>query len=1693
MRNGVAYRGSGSSLVYFNGTSELDADGGSWFNVSGGFSAASGLTVLGLGSSLFDEVGSLSGDVWFGPDFKQSAYAQISSNYTQPLYLCRSNRTCGLSPPVPPKPPLPISWCSGSPHNVHFLTGSVLSDSNPNVPLPAPIPPFPLPAVLYAALQLEGCGLSMDGSNIEAGWLVAECTLAQVACPMILQDGQSSNGGVKVKSGAYRASVTLQSYTFSFGLTVPLIDLNVAAIQIEGVQSYGTYDVASWSGDPSSLDLSPSQPCRTDWDGLSPPQGPCWNPQDNTPSLGHLTLPASAPAWMFNPNVQSSGSLPKSAQQGIDWPVLAVCAGTELNCSSNSSLSSGQASGALWFDPVVGNLNITVDTNNTAPGLTHYRLDLAIIGQQQNCSSYSVAEFDEFGRFLRCFNQSFSGYPNGTLQGGSCILLDTTTYPNVTVISSTAVCGVLDLSGTLITDGNVTFEGTPARAVVTANSGTRRVAVDVLLEPGTCMLGRIAGGSTYFDNSGVCTLDSLSGDVTTAANAPITRTVSGQQILFGWNEQTTINNPIDSPTCSCNSTTSQTTNTEKIQNPTAPCTDPVVFTVPPVVTPCPPPPPPAPDPQTNPSGGRQSPGACVGSCGFIPGGSTTGSSSSTTGPGSTTGPPGGSTGTPTTGPGGSSTNTPGGSTTSPGGSSTGTGYPGGSTTNRPSSTGPVSATSGWGWKTTPEPPTWQIPVIAQTLSLPCTPGSEYLDSLTDQFLDCNSLGVWEAREYSCPLGSVCANSSIINGVPFETVVNTTDLGNGTKQFDIGLYYNWTEAAYCPACGIFTDNSGRGYFNQTWVYNPVVNIVFQEPNGSQVVMHNNVTLSCVDGVVCSVTESTDPSTNLTNSALSISLDNPLVVEAADPNILVTTNSNGTYFVGLNGQFFPNGSNVTGVGITNIYCGQGLDCPENGTSVYVTLTGFVNGTFSGTTYINGTLVLNGVPYMGMVPSFSVSGGSQLSGVNLDLLAGANLGVAYASGGHATFSLLPSISLSTVQATDVLASPNSPLPFACDPGNVHFDNNTLKFYVCFTSHTWRQLGYADLNVPSFSVNGGTTHAGVDLNLRSGSGVVVTKEGAPGDVVFDAAPDVLRAGSVVNATFVPLASEATLNVTYQGQNYYIPSGVQGLTQVEASFSTRFRWGTLLSDPVVVNLVGLGSSVSVFVAPFIFVTPPAGMNRQPLIVASDPLPFGFGSQLASGAQSGSSVSFVNLALDAVQYFFPAVPYINWFQRIVFSAQDAYFGQNSGSFPNIATFGGLRFSYLTQVGAVFSNCSNVHWDQPSSFVDMGDVQVGHSVSVTVNLINSGARALTGVAWTFRNGVSAGWTVTATTLGGCVSGLAPGASCPATVTYAASAADGYHGAALSASYACDGQTYELINTINEVGFQANAVSGPVTTPPPTTTPPPGPSTSPPALNGSFIYTSNWGPGNVPNSVEIVDARNGGGAQTFTFQLGPWDSKNTGLNPARMSNLTYLTFEVDGFVGEPYADTWYVHSSNDMGNPSCDSLPGQTLVPGVACSLAVGVAGCGSHASFVMRAIYGYPGQGYPLPEGIYLAWRITAPCPVYTEQMDGGVAAWSGGPAVAAIGGFAGGAVAAAIGGAPRDRRRRDGDDGELWPSSSASADTGSVRRSDRELGTSTGAAASFASPSDLPITASTTTGAARSPKAHRKQSGGKTTGGRARG
>ena len=329
---------------------------------------------------------------------------------------------------------------------------------------------------------------------------------------------------------------------------------------------------------------------------------------------------------------------------------------------------------------------------------------------------------------------------------------------------------------------------------------------------------------------------------------------------------------------------------------------------------------------------------------------------------------------------------------------------------------------GYGTLTISPPGTWIIPVIDGTLPMPCTPGAEYLNNATTpgQFLDCNDLGVWQAREYGCPINSVCANSSIINGVPARDARQRDGSGERHPRDHGRPLLQLDRGRLVPGLRPLPRQQRPRVLQPVVGYNPVLNVILDEGNGSLVLMHNNLTLRCLNGVECNVTQYTDAVTNQTSSNLDITLNNPFVVESVDPNVLVTTNSNGTYFVGLNGAFFPNGTNSSALGITDIVCGQGLLCPENGTSVTVTIVGFTNFTLNGTTYINGVLVVNGISYTGFVPSYSVNGGSLIAGANLNLAAGSNFGWTY-SGGTATGAVSSNPTFTTVTATGIIGSSN------------------------------------------------------------------------------------------------------------------------------------------------------------------------------------------------------------------------------------------------------------------------------------------------------------------------------------------------------------------------------------------------------------------------------------------------------------------------------------------------------------------------------------------------------------------------------------------------------------------------------------------------------------------------------------------------
>ena len=1586
-----------------------------WNGLDGAFGGIKGTTSLSRLCLDFGATNSPSSQFYF-EEWAISSQVQISLNYTSPLISLSGNQSAGAKPPFPPPAPAPNVYASTSPNQIFFIN-CFINDANSKIQLPGPIPPIPLPAALYPALEASGVGVFFLSTSISSGWIVLNPS-PNGPTTFAAQEGStgpsagvsgSQNGGLLATGGTYRTLVSLQGYPFSFSLSIPLVDLNIAAIQLVG-EAYAQYDTVSWSGDPKDLNLTPDNNCLCQSRDVScyPPTGPCWNVTDEAPALGYD--PTHPDYWLMNPGNPMTGETWPNSVQDLENFVGAMCFLGD-NCTSNSS--TGYLQNYFRWKSGPG-FNLT--TWNVTAGLNEVDVDLPILfNGTQHCSSYSNNSFTHYGLLLMCGNQTANNPPNGTLQAGQYIGFDTSN-PNVTVVNNLGLFFLSDGTSN-VTDSGIIIRGTPNRATAVLNSGTGEMDINVLLEPGTCMAERVQSGETFLDNSGVCTIDELSGTVTTSATAPITKTVAGQNIAYGWDESTTINNPIDSPTCTCTTATSDITNTEKIQNPTGPCTVPVVFPVPPVVQPCPPSAPPPPSPANNPEGGTQGPGRCIGSCGRGSSGSSSSTSSSSTSPPSSStsttsysSSSGFSSGYATT----SSATT--GLTTAAAGTTAG-----GSSTSGSLTTGSVGPDPlGWGWRTGPPPDTWQIPAVNSTISSPCTPGQEYLDLATNQFFDCDANSVWEARLYSCPLESMCGNSSIVNGVPLQTVVNVTDLGNGTKEFSIGLYYNWTEASFCPACGYFGDNSGRQYFNQSWVYNPVLNLILEETNGSQVVMHNNVTVTCEYPVLCSSTQSVDPATNLTNSNLAVSVAGFL-------------------------------ANITGIGITNIICeGTNLLCPQNNTEVTFRLVGLANistlsvlpfpceyyvdragsdtvgtgsslnpwfsiahavaqvdasgcgsgavvyfgtGTWSedwtGTTSVPFSFVgTEGTVFGGLFnpggsanPSFysitfTENQGWTTTGGNTFFVGCTGTGLSLTGSGTPSTVTLTDTRIDYVSTIDVQFILRNFYGGASGFGSTSTSIGTLQhqFYdsqilgmltihngvggTSTNSLLLRQTtvyGVLDLSgahisvsatpgaydpttlvlangavaptvikgagiVPYFSVDGGTAHDGLKLNLKSGTGVQVTDQGS-GNVLFSTPATSVSVSLAGPETLT--ATNAALNLTVNGTSYYIPAGNGGLQQGIATFTTSFQWGLLNSGPVDISLSAIGGRVSVYIAPFGF-NAASSAGSQALIVATDPLPPAFYSQLAGGAQVGQAVAFYDLINFVV---LPAYPYVNFYQHLVFSSQANSFGGDTSGLSALTTFGGVSYSYIMAASGLSINCTGVHWNVSSSIVNLGDVHFGGSpgyVEATVAVVNDGGGDIGMFQFAFRGGSAAGWTATATP-GTCPPGLTlpPGQSCAVQVRFTPTGASGLHGATLTLNYRCLGSPVGGISAV-EMGFVANAIGVPVTTPPPTSPPP---STAPPPTYGpggpAFYYSTNYGPccgGNIAivfQPTEIPSDERTHQLQIFWFTVGY----------SLTGNFTQVVTSIYGsdaaFFTQQNPDTCVGCPPNKQQH--CDFLVGQTLVP------------------------------------------------------------------------------------------------------------------------------------------------------------------------
>lgn len=479
--------------------------------------------------------------------------------------------------------------------------------------------------------------------------------------------------------------------------------------------------------------------------------------------------------------------------------------------------------------------------------------------------------------------------------------------------------------------------------------------------------------------------------------------------------------------------------------------------------------------------------------------------------------------------------------------------------------------------------------------------------------------------------------------------------------------------------------------------------------------------------------------------------------------------------------------------------------------------------------------------------------------------------------------------------------------------------------------------------------------------------------------------AGALVDAGLLQPATSA-LNLTVGDTSYLIPTGYTGSAQVQSSFTTRFQWGTSLSDPVSVSLTAIGSRVTIGVQPFsVFSSPP---NYQALIVATDPIPLSFRTQLSGGLQSGATVGFLNLqdTTPAATAVYDAVPYINYYQRLVFASKDAYFG-GASPVPYMSSYGGLSHTYTTNAAGA-GNCTDIHWLVPGSFVDMGDVQIGGIATVNVTMINSGTGTVSYVRWFWRGRYEDGWG-TLDALFACPVPLLPGASCVNTVTFNSSgAAAGLHGLTMSAAFQCSGQTLQSLMTISELGFQVNAIAGVPTTGPPTTAPPPT-SSQPP---GAFAYYSNFGPCCLTAaavefrpSLSFSDLH----SQFFAFTL----------SPALNYNMTNIKVTILAPAGEarPPDSFEIIDPTNCPGPGACHEPPqsdcnwlnltGGALKPGNTCWTSLAFLprdGGGEYWAFLLL-------EGiYAGNEFVSLSWKLVG------GLLYGNGGSWSGGVLAGAV-------------------------------------------------------------------------------------------------
>lgn len=871
----VEFEGTDKEDTYLNGTLQLSSSS-SWSD-SGAYGTASRITFLGLQRYRFDLVNANSAKIHF-EDCVFSGYQASWDNYTVPLFDAKSTTFV--------TPPSPLSTKTVPPNSITTV-GCTFNEANLNIPLPPlpiTIPPIPAPIQLYPTIQLEAVAFYAYQANIPNGWVSVNPSSVS-PCYVYFSDGSAGSGGLIANSDTvYPVNIYLDN--FFFGFSFKLLGVTIPTYVLQGNKLVVHYTVDSWGGDLSTVNLA---------------IGAQFVPINYAPSLGYNPSAQANSSWNFNNN-----SYPTSVQQGLDYVVSSMCFGNSTygNCSTNSTAAAPfHKSGALWMRSLDRQLAFSYDKNLTAQGLTVVDMGLAEIGAPTYCSPFSNHTFDEFGRFTGCSNMSVS-YPNGTLEAGTCIRLDTS-VANVTKIDNLGVCSVNNVSGSV----NVRSGTNPD---ITVRTVDQDIVVDYSKNPtsDTCTCTQEVNTNTIQTPSDGC-------------NTPVTFRVPPQIVPC-------------SPTPTDPRTTSSGSSSSSSGGGGTATTGPII--IPPTtgfVFPA----------GSTGSGGSGSTSGGGGFAAAVTAGTFGGATIGGTGGGGSGSSSGGGTGGITTGPlypsfGGatSGSSTGGGSGSGTGGFAAigiGTGgfaaaaaSGGGGTSTTGPMYGSTSTTTG-GYV----PPIWQFPLSNLTENIPanCTEGGITVDQTTGEYFVCNiTTGLWVPLvEGSCPpQQATCSGNKtlILEGATNQIVINQTIYGNDTVVDQLGLA-PVTDILWCPACGIVVDPFGRalaGGVNYT--IEPVTHLVLYDGSGNvRVAAHSDVTLV---NTTYANWNYVDLSTNGTLVSLSYDLNIAALAAAISMNTLNLTNTDGNLQLVYNGSLVNANFNPAGINVKRITLQDGR--------IYSTLT-------------------------------------------------------------------------------------------------------------------------------------------------------------------------------------------------------------------------------------------------------------------------------------------------------------------------------------------------------------------------------------------------------------------------------------------------------------------------------------------------------------------------------------------------------------------------------------------------------------------------------------------------------------------------------------------------------------------------------------------------------------------------------------